>query len=132
LFLLPCCFCSPGGFAFSSRPHDDVQHPSSPDSSSAPHQHQGPAFAFDYGNTSGTSLQHSSGAGGSQYKPPPLLPLEASSAAAAAAAAGPGADEAGGYSPPFETIPDDLRWHLPSSEREHQVCAVQLQGTSQP
>ncbi|WIA30002.1 hypothetical protein OEZ86_000099 [Tetradesmus obliquus] len=115
-----------GGFAHSSRHEEDAQ-PRSPDSSSGPAQHQGPAFAFDYGSASGASQQqnHSSG---SQYKPPPLLPLDAPSSAAAAAAAGHEAGEAAPrYEPPFEAIPEDLRWHLPSSERAHQIISQTAQ-----
>jgi hypothetical protein len=104
--------CATGGFAYSSRQAEEERQ-ASPDSA-GPHQHQGPAFAFDYGNASG--------AGGSQRKPPPLLPLEPDSSASAAEVGEAG--EAGPvYEPPFECIPEDLRWHLPSSERAHQVSS---------
>lgn len=102
---------------FDSRLRVDPQE-QQPTYRSPPHNHQGPAFAFDYG---GSSREQPADTGAEDLQlrrlPLPHLPLGAAAAATASSTAG----QAAQYTPPLRQLPEHLRDHLPTSHQQHQV-----------
>lgn len=89
---------------------DDSKH--CPDTTE--HEHQGPAFALDYGSTGEQAAKPTTVAAAGPR--PPLLPPTEDSRPATSIA-----DHAAQYLPPYEHVPEQLADHLPKSQRQHQV-----------